>query len=86
MAIYFVDSSALVKRYISEIGSTWVLKLFDFKQDNEIFIAAITAVEIVAAITRRARGGSISSADATLVSNQFKSDLQTNYQKPISVR
>jgi predicted nucleic acid-binding protein len=25
MAVYFVDSSALVKRYISEIGSTWVL-------------------------------------------------------------
>ena len=80
MAIYFVDSSALVKRYISEIGSTWVLELFDFTQDNEFFIAAITAVEIIAAITRRMRGGSISSADATLVCNQFKSDLQTDYQ------
>ena len=29
MTIYFVDSSALVKRYISEIGSGWVLNLFD---------------------------------------------------------
>ena len=80
MAIYFLDSSALVKRYISEIGSTWVLELFDFTQDNEIFIAAITAVEIISAITRRTRGGSISSADAIIVCNQFKSDLQTDYQ------
>ncbi|MDJ0900555.1 MAG: type II toxin-antitoxin system VapC family toxin [Xenococcus sp. MO_188.B8] len=80
MAVYFVDSSALVKRYISEVGSKWVLELFDFTQDNEIFIAAITAVEIIAAITRRARSGSISSADATLICNQFKSDLQTDYQ------
>ena len=80
MAIYFVDSSALVKRYISEADSKWVLELFDFTQDNEIFIAAITAVEIIAAITRRARSGSINIADAKLVCNQFKSDLQTDYQ------
>jgi len=50
MAVYFVDSSALVKRYISEIGSTWVLSLFDPALDNDILIAAITGVEIVAAI------------------------------------
>jgi hypothetical protein len=25
MAVYFIDSSALVKRYINEIGSLWVL-------------------------------------------------------------
>ena len=80
MAVYFVDSSALVKRYIRETGSKWILELFDFTQDNEIFIAAITAVEIIAAITRRARGGSINIADSKLVCNQFKSDLQTDYQ------
>ena len=80
MAVYFLDSSALVKRYISEVGSKWILELFDSTQDNEVFIAAITAVEIIAAITRRTRGGSISDADATLAWNQFKSDLQTDYQ------
>jgi len=80
MAIYFVDSSALVKRYISETGSRWVLGLFAPALDNEIFIAAITGVEIVAALTRRMRSGSISAADATLVCNQFRNDLQTDYQ------
>lgn len=80
MAIYFVDSSALVKRYISETGSRWVLGLFAPALDNEIFIAAITSVEIVAALTRRMRSGSISTADATLVCNQFRNDLQTDYQ------
>lgn len=80
MAIYFVDSSALVKRYISETGSKWVLGLFAPALDNEIFIAAITGVEIVAALTRRMRSGSISAADATLVCNQFRNDLQTDYQ------
>jgi len=50
MTIYFVDSSALVKRYISEIGSPWVLNLFDPALNNDILIAGITSVEIVAAI------------------------------------
>ena len=56
MTIYFVDSSALVKRYINEIGSAWVLSLCDPALNNDILIAAITSVEIVAAITRRSRG------------------------------
>ena len=80
MAVYFVDSSALVKRYINETGSTWVLSLFDPVLSNDILIAAITSVEIVAAITRRARGGNISVTDATVVRNQFRSDLQSEYQ------
>lgn len=80
MAIYFLDSSALVKRYISETGSAWVLALFDPTLDNEFFVAAITGVEIVAAITRRARNGSISVADTKLVCNQLRNDLQTDYQ------
>ena len=80
MAIYFVDSSALVKRYVSEAGSTWILELFDPALDNEIFVAAITGVEIIAAIIRRSLGGSISATDATLVCNQFRSDFQADYQ------
>lgn len=80
MAIYFLDSSALVKRYISENGSVWVSGLFAPLLDNEFFVAAITGVEIVAAVTRRARSGSISAADAASVCNQLRSDLQTDYQ------
>ena len=80
MAIYFIDSSALVKRYISEIGSAWVLGLFDSTLNNEVFIAAITGVEIIAAITRRSRSGSINIPDATLIRNQFKIDLNKDYQ------
>ncbi|WP_243146984.1 type II toxin-antitoxin system VapC family toxin [Scytonema sp. UIC 10036] len=69
MAVYFIDSSALVKRYVNETGSTWVLGLFNPILNNEIFIGAITGVEIVAAISRRTRGGSLSSSDATTLCN-----------------
>lgn len=80
MAVYFVDSSALVKRYIDETGSAWVMNLFDPELEHEIFVAVITCVEIIAAITRRSRGGSIRTTDAANVRSQFRLDLQTDYK------
>jgi uncharacterized protein len=56
------------------------LGLFDPTLNNEFFVAAITGVEIVAAVTRRARSGSIAVTDAALVCNQLRSDFQTDYQ------
>jgi predicted nucleic acid-binding protein len=80
MGIYFIDSSALVKRYINEVGSIWILSLFAPTLNNEIFIAAITSVEVVAAITRVERGKRISASDALAMRAQFKNDLQIEYQ------
>lgn len=60
MAALHPDSSALVKRYVSETGSVWVEGRFAPSAGHTVFVAAITGVEIVAAITRRARGGAIS--------------------------
>jgi uncharacterized protein len=80
MAVYFLDSSALVKRYINEVGSAWVLNLLDPALNHEIFVAAIAGVELIAAVTRRARGGSISAVDASIVRNQFRNDLHAEYQ------
>jgi predicted nucleic acid-binding protein len=80
MAVYFLDSSALVKRYIRETGTDWVASLFSPDLGNDYFVAAIAGVEIIAAITRRARSGSLKAADATLVCAQFKQDFQSTYQ------
>jgi uncharacterized protein len=80
MAAYFVDSSALVKRYINETGSQWILNLCNPASNHEIVIAAIAGVEIIAAITRRAKGGSIDLEDAAALCDQFRIDLETEYQ------
>jgi hypothetical protein len=80
VADYYFDSSALVKRYVDEKGSSWVCGLFDPALEHEAFIAAITPVEIVAAITRRARGETMTHADAVAACTQFRTDLQTSYQ------
>ena len=80
MTLYFIDSSALVKRYINEIGSTWLVELFAPDLNNEFFIAAITSVEVVAAITRRSRNSSIQTVDAMMIYHQLRVDLQQDYQ------
>src|SRR5580700_3415780 len=80
MTDYFADSSALVKRYVSEVGSAWVAGLFDPSLSNEILVAAISGVEIVAAVSRRARGGAITPADAASICGQLRSDWVSDYQ------
>lgn len=80
MAIYYLDSSALVKRYIAETGSDWVLNLLDRAAGHTIFIAAIAPVEITAAIMARARGRSISIEDARAACQRLQLDMSIDYQ------
>jgi predicted nucleic acid-binding protein len=68
VASYFVDSSALVKRYVNETGSAWLSGLVASAAGNDIYIARITTVEVIAALTRRARGGTIGATDASAIS------------------
>jgi predicted nucleic acid-binding protein len=55
MGAYYCDSSALVKRYANKIGSFWVRSLTDPQAGNDIFIAHITGIEVVATIARKTR-------------------------------
>ncbi len=79
MAVYFCDSSALVKRYVQETGSAWVIGLTDKQAQNPIYIAGITAVEITAAMTRRVRGRTLTPADAAQMLTNFRYDLARQY-------
>ena len=36
MAIYFFDSSATVKRYVSEVGTAWIVALVDPTAANNL--------------------------------------------------
>jgi predicted nucleic acid-binding protein len=80
VASYYVDSSALVKRYVAETGSAWLSGLVTPTAGNDIYIVRITTVEIVSAITRRARGGTISAADASAACLLFRNDLPHDYE------
>lgn len=79
MAVYFLDSSAIVKRDIIETGTIWVVGILDPAANNRIYIAGITAVEVVSAITRRVRSGSISISDGSAAITKFRRDLTNKY-------
>ena len=75
-----MDSSCLVKRYVNEIGSRWVLSITDPVAGNEIYTVRITGVEIVSAVSQRKQDGTIISDDAAMVIATLKNDLLNEYQ------
>lgn len=77
MATFFCDTSALVKRYVSETGSAWLTTTLHPSLRQRIYIAQITIVEIVSAITRREKGGSTTPQEASNALNQFEQDWKT---------
>jgi predicted nucleic acid-binding protein len=79
VAVFFFDTSALVKRHVSESGSARVRSLTGVKAAHTLFIAHITAVEVFAAITRRQRGGSLSAAQAGAILGHFRRHLAQRY-------
>ena len=85
MSSYFFDSSALVKRYITEKGSKWVINLLKPSSKNLIFIAQIAGVEVTSAIARRRKGLSITADKASKSILRFQRDFQYRfYQKSFS--
>lgn len=81
MAVYFFDSSAIVKRYVSEVGTPWVLSVTDPKAGNRILVARVTGVEVIAALTRAGRSrGPAAVAATTAQIQQFRRDFVSEYR------
>ena len=77
--LLFFDTSALVKRYVKEAGTTWTNSLFDPQSSHVFYLARIAAVEFTAAICRRSRGGTLPAANAAKALRQFRAELPHRY-------
>lgn len=80
MAGRFLDTSAIVKRYVREAGTSWVRSLTGVGAPDPIYLARITAVEVCAAVARRQRGGSLTPAQATAILARFRRHMVRRYQ------
>lgn len=78
-AAYFLDSSALVKRYVQEDGTSWVRRLTRGSARNSIYLARITAVEVTAAVAHRRKGRTLTSAKASSILHRFRQHLAGRY-------
>ena len=52
MTTYFLDSSAIGKRYMTEVGSTWVRSLVAPAAGHVVVVSRLAIVEISSALAR----------------------------------
>ena len=76
--IFYLDSSALVKRYAVETGTEWVRALCS-EPDHVIAVALIGFVEVAAAVAGKLRGRIIDQATGDVILTGLKADAVTQY-------
>jgi predicted nucleic acid-binding protein len=76
---YFVNSSALVKRYFQEDGTAWLRRLTRRATGRRIYLARITTVEVIAAVARRRKGRTLTAAKASSILYRFRQHLAGRY-------
>lgn len=79
MAALFFDSSSLVKRYATETGTNWVFNLVRPPAGNRLYLARITGVEVIAALTKRMRVGSLTNKAAAKAVTRFEREFSNRY-------
>ena len=79
MVGHFVDSSAIVKRYVQEVGTGWVRALTRRRAGGPIFLARITIVEVTSAVARRRGGRTLSAARASSLLSRFGKHVAGRY-------
>jgi predicted nucleic acid-binding protein len=79
MDAFFFDTSGLVKRFSRETGTAWTIGLLKPSSGNTVYIARITAVEVVSALTRRTRGGSLTASQSNKAIRRFERSLFGRY-------
>lgn len=75
MNIYFLDTSALVKRYHREEGSDKLDRLFE-EPDAKFIISDISIIEFYSAIALKVRTGEIDEANFTSLRKLFSQDIK----------
>ena len=73
MKFYFIDTSALVKRYHSEKGTIEIDKIFS-EEDKAIVISSICITEMVSAMNRKKEEKIISKGDLDVALSRFFQD------------
>ena len=71
MTFAYFDTSALIKRYVREPGTTRVVSLL---RRHDLLSSAITPVEVMSALCRRKRNGELSEEDFAATLTRVQSE------------
>jgi predicted nucleic acid-binding protein len=75
VAVLYIDTSALVKLYVTEDGTERMLELAHPDAGNRLVILSLAKVEFRAAVRRRARAGDIDGDVVDEILRQFEEHL-----------
>lgn len=76
--IYFLDTSALAKRYLTEPGSSGIRRLLE-REDNVFYQAFVTPLEVSSAFYRQLRSQRISSEELSLLLRAYIAHSYQDY-------
>jgi uncharacterized protein len=80
VALLYLDSSALVKLYVQEVGTERMLELAHPDTGHRLAILSLARIEFRAAVRRRAKLGDIDSARADELVRDFNVHLASVFQ------
>ena len=75
MAVYYLDTSALVKLYVEELGTSVVIGLASDLNNDQLAILDLARIEFRAAVRRRERSEDIAPAQTSQLLSQFEEHL-----------
>lgn len=80
MVTCYLDTSALLKQYVDEVGSDWLRRaLFTSKHKVVIVSTYLLVAEVISALNRRVREGAVTPRDYTRLSGCFRDDCLDIY-------
>ncbi|MHB8624859.1 MAG: type II toxin-antitoxin system VapC family toxin [Aggregatilineales bacterium] len=79
MTTFFVDTSALAKRYLNEPGGAWVRNWIVPAAHHLTIISDLTPVEMFSLLARKQRENLISDQDLSVYQNEFMRHVQSEY-------
>ena len=75
MPVFYLDTSAIVKRYRNELGTEAIDSLFDEPQDDTKFYTSfLTTLELTSSILRLVKGGQLGRSVADGMLARFRQD------------
>ena len=77
MALYYLDTSALVKLYVAEAGTERMLELADGDGANQFAVLSVAQAELWSAVGRRQREGALDDEEASDLLDRFSEDLES---------
>ena len=83
LALYYLETSALVKLYVLEPGTDRLLEIVSNVSENRLAVLVLSPVEARSAIRRRERAGDIDANAATLILDRLQQHTETRFVRQV---